>query len=142
MALLRIHEIGQPVTPYVQIARPDHWIKNVFMLFGVLLAWFYVPTEITSASVGPLILAFMATCLMASSNYVLNELVDAPGDRVHPKKRHRPVPSGMIQPAIGMLECFLLAAGGLGVAYWVVERLGKDVEIRHVFCSHRRHIID
>ena len=112
-------KIGQPVTPYVQIARPDHWIKNAFMLFGVLLAWFYVPTGITSASVAALILAFMATCLMTSSNYVLNELVDAPGDRVHPNKRHRPVPSGMIQPAIGMLECFLLAAGGLGVAYFV-----------------------
>ena len=36
----------------------------------------------------------LATCLVASSNYVLNELLDGPHDRLHPEKQHRPVPSG------------------------------------------------
>ena len=45
MALLRIHEIGQPVTPYVQIARPDHWIKNVFVLPGILGALSFNPDK-------------------------------------------------------------------------------------------------
>ena len=46
----------------------------------------------------PLALAVLATCLVASSNYVLNELLDAPTDSLHPEKRYRPVPSGRVKP--------------------------------------------
>ena len=76
--------------PYVRIARVDHWFKNSFMLLGVVLAFFYQPELMGWPSVVPLALALLATCLVASSNYVLNELLDAPQDRMHPVKRHRP----------------------------------------------------
>ena len=33
--------------PYMQIARPEHWFKNVFMVLGVLLAVFYDPQAVT-----------------------------------------------------------------------------------------------
>ena len=64
------------------------------MLLGVLLAVFYRPAVLTWSSAWPLALAVVATCLVASSNYVLNELLDGPRDRSHPEKRHRPVPPG------------------------------------------------
>ena len=85
------------VMPYIRIAREDHWFKNSFMLLGVVLAFFYEPTLAGWQSVGPLTLAVIATCLVASSNYVLNELLDGPRDRMHPVKRHRPVPSGQVK---------------------------------------------
>jgi decaprenyl-phosphate phosphoribosyltransferase len=59
------------------------------------------------------VLAVLATCLVASSNYVLNELLDAPMDSLHPEKRFRPVPSGRVTPAIGYAEW--IALGVLGV---------------------------
>src|SRR5436190_16597944 len=68
------------VFDYVSIARPDHWLKNVFMLIGVVLAYFYMPTLFGGFHVGQLLMAFLATCLVASSNYVLNEILDAPTD--------------------------------------------------------------
>ena len=40
------------------------------------------------------LLGLLAIGLIASSNYVLNEVLDARQDAVHPEKRHRPVPSG------------------------------------------------
>jgi 4-hydroxybenzoate polyprenyltransferase len=86
------------------------------MLLGVLLALFYEPTLFTWASALRLGLAVLATCLIASSNYVLNELLDAPYDRFHPVKKHRPVPSGSVQPAFAVLEWFLLGISGLTVA--------------------------
>jgi 4-hydroxybenzoate polyprenyltransferase len=95
----------------------DHWFKNAFMLLGVLLAFFYEPTLFTWASVPRLSLAVLATCLIASSNYVLNELIDAPHDRFHPVKKHRPVPSGLIQPAFALLEWLLLGATGVTMAF-------------------------
>ena len=85
------------LSPYVAIARIDHWFKNSFMLLGVVLAFFYQPELMGWASAVPLGLALLSTCLVASSNYVLNELLDAPQDRLHPVKRHRPVPSGQVR---------------------------------------------
>jgi len=77
---------SQHIWPYIQIARVDHWFKNVFMLLGVLLAFFYEPALFTWAGVLQIGGALLATCLIASSNYVLNELLDAPSDRFHPVK--------------------------------------------------------
>jgi 4-hydroxybenzoate polyprenyltransferase len=108
--------------PYLEIARADHWVKNAFMLLGVLLAVFYRPEVLSGASVVPLVLAVAATCLVASSNYVLNELLDAPQDLAHPDKRHRPVPSGRVRPWLGYTEWLVLAAAGLALA-WAVGRL-------------------
>jgi 4-hydroxybenzoate polyprenyltransferase len=110
---------SQSVWPYVQIARVDHWFKNAFMLLGVFLALFYEPTLFTWASVPRLSLAVLATCLIASSNYVLNELLDAPYDRFHPVKRSRPVPAGLVQPRVAVLEWLLLGATGLTLAAWL-----------------------
>jgi decaprenyl-phosphate phosphoribosyltransferase len=106
--------------PYVQIARIDHWFKNSFMLLGVLLAFFYEPSLCTWASLPSLALALLATCLIASSNYVLNELLDAPSDRFHPVKQYRPVPSGKVCPALALLEWVILGALGLSIS-WLVS---------------------
>lgn len=102
--------------PYIQIARVDHWFKNAFMLLGVILAIFYQPSVVSWTGLLSLIAAVGATCLVASSNYVLNELLDGERDRLHPEKRHRPVPSGRIRPAIGYAEWLALAAAGFILA--------------------------
>ncbi len=113
------------MNPYIAIARPDHWFKNGFMVLGVLLAWFYWayrPQTEASFSVWRILLGLAATCLVASSNYVLNEILDAPYDRHHPTKRCRPVPSGQVKLAGAFAEWLLLGAAGLAMA-WGVNRL-------------------
>ena len=82
--------------PYVQIARMDHWFKNAFMLLGVMLAFFYEPALMQLESIGVLTAAFFITCIVASSNYVLNEWLDAPLDRLHPTKKNRPAARGEV----------------------------------------------
>jgi len=108
--------VSTGIWPYVQIARVDHWFKNSFMLLGVILAFFYEPSVAAWSSLWPLAVAVLATCLVASSNYVLNELLDAPGDRLHPQKKFRPVPSGQVKSAIAYTEWLVLAAIGFGLA--------------------------
>jgi 4-hydroxybenzoate polyprenyltransferase len=102
--------------PYVQIARVDHWFKNAVMLLGVILAVFYEPAVASWAGLVRLGVAVLATCLVASSNYVLNELLDAPRDRLHPVKKDRPAAAGLVKPAVGYAEWLLLAALGFGLA--------------------------
>jgi 4-hydroxybenzoate polyprenyltransferase len=104
------------VKPYASIARPDHWFKNVFMALGVLLACFYHPDLINAHSALAILWALVATCLIASSNYVLNEILDAPTDRSHPIKRNRPIPSGRVALPIAYAMWIALGIAGLGMA--------------------------
>src|ERR1700732_238978 len=76
---------------YVAIARPDHWVKNVFMLLGTAAAFVIHPSYFSWSAVPPLLLGLFSVCLIASSNYVLNEILDARFDRAHPEKRLRPL---------------------------------------------------
>lgn len=103
------------ILPYVQIARPDHWFKNVFMLAGVVLAIFYF-YDLAAFSWLTLAIALVSTCLVASSNYVINEILDAPTDLDHPVKRYRPIPAGRVKLPVAYMEWLLLAAAGLGTA--------------------------
>ena len=112
------------IWPYVQIARVDHWFKNAFMILGVVLAVFYEPSLAASSSLAPLAVAVIATCLTASSNYVLNELLDGPNDKLHPKKRFRPVPSGQIRPGIAYVEWIALGIAGVGLAFTLNRYFG------------------
>ena len=102
--------------PYASIARPDHWFKNVFMVLGILLAFFYHPEAFRLESAVSILLAVVATCLIASSNYVINEVLDAPTDRSHPAKRHRPIPSGKVYLPLAYAEGIILALVGLFLA--------------------------
>ncbi|HET9372822.1 MAG TPA: UbiA family prenyltransferase [Vicinamibacterales bacterium] len=104
------------IRPYIQIARIDHWFKNAFMLLGVILAVFYQPEVATVSSLWPLAIAVLATCLVASSNYTLNELLDAPRDRLHPVKKQRPAAAGLVKPWIAIAQWLVLAAAGFALA--------------------------
>jgi 4-hydroxybenzoate polyprenyltransferase len=83
---------------YVQIARPDHWTKNLFILPGLFLGALAAHTRFSSL-VLPLILGMAATCLISSANYTINEWLDRHFDRFHPKKRSRPSVSARLRAA-------------------------------------------
>ncbi len=105
--------------PYVQIARVDHWFKNVFMLLGVVVALFVDHELVSWKSVPTLAIALLATCITASSNYVINETLDAAFDRKHPTKSRRPAANWEIRRRWALLEWLALGALGLGLAWWV-----------------------
>jgi len=103
---------------YVSIARPDHWFKNVFALPGFVIALTVDGATSWKESLVPFALVVAGLCLVSSSNYVINELLDAPTDREHPEKRTRPAASGLVKP--GPAIALWLALGGLGcLCAWV-----------------------
>ena len=57
---------------YIKIARPDHWIKNAFILPGVAIAMLLTDAELDGSFLLRLIAGFFATCFIASANYVIN----------------------------------------------------------------------
>lgn len=115
-----------PVSPrglwaYVAIARPDHWFKNSFMALGVILAFFYHHELFALRALPSILWAVVAVCLVASSNYVINEILDAPTDLAHPVKRFRPIPSGNVRLGIAYAEWLGLGAVGLLLS-WSLNR--------------------
>ncbi|MDO5567639.1 MAG: UbiA prenyltransferase family protein [Planctomycetia bacterium] len=111
------------ILPYISIARPDHWFKNVFMVFGIVLVLFYKPALFPDFATFDLwkriIIAFISTCLVASSNYVVNEILDAPTDKSHPVKKNRPIPSGQVWLPIAWFEWLAIGACGLAMAWTI-----------------------
>jgi decaprenyl-phosphate phosphoribosyltransferase len=107
------------ILPYIKIARPDHWVKNVFLVPGILLAFFLQPGLPIVPVLALTVACFACACLIASSNYVLNEILDAPHDRHHPEKRFRPVPSGEVKVAVGYALWIGLAVVGVGLSFWI-----------------------
>jgi 4-hydroxybenzoate polyprenyltransferase len=106
---------------YVAIARPDHWIKHVFVLPGIVLAWALVPAWATDLSLGAVALGLAAAAAISSANYVINEWLDAASDAHHPTKSSRPAVAKAMSPALVYLEYALLAALGLLAAAAVSE---------------------
>ena len=107
------------IKPYISIARPDHWFKNIFILPGILLVEFFYPHIGTLEAIEHILVGILATCLVASSNYVLNEIIDAPFDRFHPEKKLRPIPSGDVSLPFAYAEWLLLAAAGFALGFWI-----------------------
>lgn len=104
------------IADYVRIARPDHWIKNLFIFPGLFLAIVVLRPEISGLLDLKAVAAFVSTSLVASANYVINEWLDAKFDRFHPVKKNRPVVQADLKAKFVYLEYAALAVAGLALA--------------------------
>jgi decaprenyl-phosphate phosphoribosyltransferase len=98
---------------HVAIARFDHSIKNLFVLPGVIVPLSVLPSLFTWHLAGTLTLAFLAITLIACSNYVINEVLDAPFDRLHPTKRNRPAARGLVHTGAAYAQWLLMMVAGI-----------------------------
>ncbi len=104
---------------YIKIARPDHWVKNAFILPGVAIAILLTDFKFDTSVIVRLVIGFMATCFIASANYVINEWLDAEFDKYHPTKKFRPVVSENMKLSLVLIEYALLIVLGLVLSYFV-----------------------
>jgi len=102
--------IPDNIKHYIKVIRIDHWFKNVFILPGFVAAIF-MRGYVNIYDFANIALAFILTSFVASVNYIINEILDAPYDALHPKKRYRPIPSGLVKiPALLFIAFGFLAA--------------------------------
>jgi len=113
---------------YIKIARPDHWVKNAFILPGVAIAILLTDFTFSYDVIVKFILGFFSTCFIASANYVINEWLDAEFDKYHPTKKYRPVVSENMKLSYVLVEYALLIVLGLALAF-CVNRLFAYMEI-------------
>jgi 4-hydroxybenzoate polyprenyltransferase len=124
----------------IRSLRPQQWLKNGFVLVGLLFghAWHDPPRLVQG------LYAFSIFCLLASSVYVMNDLIDRDQDRKHPTKRHRPLASGALGVPLALALMAACFAGGFGLlmlsdnrAPWIffayiVLNVGYTLGLKHV----------
>ncbi|MFN0134418.1 MAG: UbiA prenyltransferase family protein [Phycisphaerales bacterium] len=108
---------------FIKLARPHQWAKGAFVVVGPAYA-FATGTPLGFASIIAVAGAVLAFGFAASSCYVINDIRDRDADRLHPRKRHRPIASGAIPvPAATAFAGLLLLASALAcllvlVGHW------------------------
>jgi 4-hydroxybenzoate polyprenyltransferase len=101
--------------------RPSQWTKNLIVFAALLFGQkgtrpaFLVPEAIAQA-----LAAFAIFCLLSGIVYLINDVADREKDRLHPRKRFRPIASGAISPATAIGTALLLAVVALG-ASWLLR---------------------
>jgi decaprenyl-phosphate phosphoribosyltransferase len=120
--------------------RPKQWIKNALVVAAAGAAGALGHDDVP-VRVG---LTCGAFCLLASGIYAINDVRDAPEDRLHPRKRFRPVAAGELDPrlatalgvaliATGILLCtFIRPLLGLVAAGYVALTISYTVALRHI----------
>jgi 4-hydroxybenzoate polyprenyltransferase len=128
------------VAAILKSARPHQWVKNIFVAAPLVFARRIDDvTALLHTSV-----AVAGFCLISSSVYLLNDLVDVEKDRAHPLKRLRPLASGALSVRSAKIAALVLAVGGLlltlslGVlpaaiaAAYMVQNLAYSLRLKHV----------
>jgi 4-hydroxybenzoate polyprenyltransferase len=105
------------IRSFWKLARPHQWFKGVFVLVGPLYGLRDLGDEAhRKAALLAALVAVAAFSLASSACYVVNDIADADQDRMHPRKKLRPIASGAVTP--GQAKVFVavlvaLAAGTL-----------------------------
>lgn len=98
----------------LKLMRPFQWSKSLLIFVPLLLT----PGSIVNLQVAVLSFAGFATA--SSVGYVINDILDVKGDRIHPQKKHRPVASQAVSPA----QAFIFAGFLFFVSIFIAITVG------------------
>lgn len=96
----------------IRTMRPRQWTKNVIIYAGLV----FDGQLLVLNSFLRVTLAFILLCLVASTIYIINDLVDIEADRQHPRKKNRPLPSGQLPKQVAMIAAVAIPAVSLAAA--------------------------
>lgn len=100
--------------------RISQWTKNIIVYAGLVFDGKLLQPDLFLRTT----IVAVCFCLVSSSVYLLNDLVDIEKDRLHPRKRLRPLPSGQLSPRVAAVAALLLAAVGVGGTLWLEPWVG------------------
>ncbi len=100
-----------------QLFRIQQWYKNLLIFLPLVFAGFLGDI----GSVFLTIVGFLALCLMSSTNYILNDILDRKKDQLHAEKRNRPIASGKVSTPAATFLAVILAVISLIIAFFLSE---------------------
>jgi len=115
--------IVEKIKAYIKLLRPKQWVKNLFVVAPLVFAKHIFDYDY----VVRVIAAFILFCLMSSGVYVLNDIIDCEKDKLHPKKKKRPIASGIIRKMEGCIVIAILLPLALIVSFYIDLYFGMVV---------------
>lgn len=102
------------LSDFFRIARPQQWYKNLLVFLPIIFVARLFEKELFVITV----IGFIALCFISSANYIINDIIDAKKDRMHPERKTRPIASGSmpIWQAIILVILLATAAALLAIA--------------------------
>lgn len=131
----------KPLIALIRTMRPKQWTKNLLFVYPALIAdgQLFQPVPLFRVT-----MACALLCILAGSVYILNDLVDLQSDRMHPRKRFRPLASGQLPVGLAQAAAVFLPLSALGLslllgwkltlvlgAYYVLQ-LAYIFQLKHV----------
>ncbi len=108
------------ISALVAAMRPKQWSKNLVIFAGLIFAQKFFQLDSLRIS----LLAFLAFSLNSSAVYLINDVKDLEQDKIHPTKKNRPLPSGLITPAQAIIASIVLSAISLTLAFCLNTHFG------------------
>jgi decaprenyl-phosphate phosphoribosyltransferase len=112
-----ILRVPATVADYFKMTRPDYWLKNIFILPGVVFALAVYHAPVDAGLIFKIIAGTVSAILVASANYVINEYLDASFDQYHPVKKSRTAVVCEVSRSKVMILYSVLAVTGLAIGY-------------------------
>ena len=125
----------------IEAMRPRQWIKNVFVLAGIVFAG----RLFDLAAIARTVAIFAVFCAAASAVYLANDVADRAQDAHHPTKRLRAIASGRLQPgaalaasavltAVALAGAWALGRAALGITFgYLAMTFAYSFRLKHVF---------
>jgi decaprenyl-phosphate phosphoribosyltransferase len=109
----------------VRAVRPRQWIKNVLVFTAPLAAGRLLDSDVLVRAA----LAFLAFCLVSATVYLINDVRDVEEDRLHPRKRFRPIAAGELSPTTALLLAGVTGVLGFGIGFATSYALGLTLAV-------------
>lgn len=108
------------MTAFLRALRPHQWTKNLLVFAALLFSkHLFEPEPFIRA-----LLAFVAFCGLSGAVYLWNDVADIEQDRLHPKKKKRPLAAGELSIRAASLGAIVLVVVALALSFWLDVRLG------------------
>jgi len=109
----------------IRAMRPRQWVKNVLVVTAPLAAGRLFDRDVLLGTA----LAFVAFCLVSATVYLVNDVRDVEEDRLHPRKRFRPIAAGELKPQAAVVLAVVTGVVGLTIAFLTATELGVVLSI-------------
>lgn len=121
--------------------RPKQWTKN-FLVFAALIFSMEIATleSVAQTLTGFFLFSFISSCV-----YILNDFLDLDADRLHPRKRFRPMASGVLPPSLALSFGFFLLLVSLIMGFYLNILFGLLLSayflMNVAYCLKLKHVV-
>lgn len=115
---------------FLKLVRANNWVKNLFILLPLFFSGQFLNIEKLIETFYIIIGFSLATSFV----YIVNDIFDIDFDKIHPEKRHRPIPSGKVSISFSLILSTILLSIGL-LILWLLSKTSFLLTIFYVILN-------